>query len=170
MTNTNEQINIILQNEINQNLPNKINEIKSIMNKSTINKEDSILLTTFITNYMIINNYRLNNSNLSENELSYINWYLNESSQVINDCYTEPITEAKQIVITKFNEQATQDLQQSGKSNGYTRVKLNHGIKYYEEDQNNINLNMNGFSKTLLIVFGIIIFGILLAVIKIRFL
>lgn len=168
MTNNNEQIKVILHSEINQDLPNKINKIKSIMNKPTINKEDSILLTTFITNYIIINNYRLNNSNLNENELSFINWYLNESAQVINNCYTEPITEAKQIFITKFNEQTTQDLQQSGKSNGYTRVKLKQGIKYYDEDQN--NLTINGFSKTILIVAGTIIFGIILAIIKIKFL
>lgn len=158
-----KDIKEILNSEINENLNNKIMTIQQILLKKQINDEEIKKLNTFFTNYIKINNYRLNAIDLSEEEKIFIDWYLSQVEIVINPCYEEPLTQAKSICLNIFNQKNSFDIPGDNKANNYTRTKLKNGIRYYE-DQDEI-YKINGFIKPIFIIIGVILLGIILALV-----
>ena len=102
-------------------------------------------------------------SDIKEEEKRFIDWYLSQVEIVISLCYEEPLTQAKSICLNTFNQENSFDLDGNGKSNSYTRTKLKNGIKYYE-DQNEV-YKINGFAKPIFIIIGVILLGIILALV-----
>lgn len=158
-----KDIKEILNREINENLSNKILTIQQTLSKEQPTDEERNTLNTFFSDYIKINNYRLNTAGLKEEEKRFIDWYLSQVEIVISLCYEEPLTQAKSICLNTFNQENSFDLDGHGKSNGYTRTKLKNGIRYYE-DQNEV-YKINGFAKPIFIIIGVILLGIILALV-----
>ncbi len=162
LENVSTMINKILQNDFVIN----INVLYGLLNSNNPTEEETNKLLMFLSEYLVINDFKLNHIGQIPDDLAMkINYYLDQTTYLINTCYTEPATKAKMILLNSI-EKYMNDNNQS-MSNSKSRVRLKDGISYYDYSPDNFDdyNRVSGFANTLLILAGTIILGILLAVI-----
>ena len=136
------------------------NKIFHLLSKSELNDVDLSLINEFITYYLGINYYVLSQNSIITN--SEINIFLNNAHTIINYCYMPPIGPAKELILSSINQSNnhSQEL-------GNTRTLTKSGVHYDPpaEITANVYPKINGYISNVLIVTGVIILGIIIAII-----
>ena len=164
-----EQLNIaseLLDKILDDDFPNKTSELQALLNKNNLTSEETNMLMNFLANYVTINNAKLNyDSSLSEELAIKMNYFLSISTNLINACYTEPVTQAKMLMLNAIEKFAKDNDSSKEKSN--TRTRMKNGINYYDypKDISNDYNRIGGFANTVLVIASVIALGVILAII-----
>lgn len=158
-----EQIVNFLKQELSNEFENKINYILSLIRKYNLSEEEKQSIRDFVNTFIKINNVKLNSTEIKTEDMPLFDYYLAWANMLINECYIEPSTQAKLIILNEMDNAAKKEnFNQNSKS--VTRNRLKNGIVYYDyPNVENEPGRISGFANTVLILVSVMALGIVLA-------